>query len=104
MNKSLKSAAAAFALVLTLALGACAGTQTTESTGEYIDNTVITTKVKAAILQDPVLKVMQISVKTYKDVVQLSGFVDTAEMKARASKVASGVAGVGSVKNDLVVK
>jgi osmotically-inducible protein OsmY len=91
-------------MVSVLALGACAETRTRESTGEYVDNTVITTKVKAAILQDPELKVMQIKVITYKDIVQLSGFVDTAEMKVRAGRVASKVPGVSSVKNDLVVK
>jgi osmotically-inducible protein OsmY len=96
--------AAAFTLMSALALGACAETRTTESTGEYVDNSVITAKVKSAILQDPALKVMQISVKTYKDVVQLSGFVDTAAMRAHAGSVASQVAGVGSVKNDLLVK
>jgi osmotically-inducible protein OsmY len=104
MNKALRTAAAAFAVASALALGACAETTTRESTGEYVDNTVITAKVKAAILEDPALKVMQISVKTYKDVVQLSGFVDTAAMKAHAGTVASRVAGVSSVKNDLVVK
>lgn len=104
MNKALRTTAAAFALASALALGACAETQTRESTGEYVDNAAITAKVKAAILQDSTLKVMQISVKTYKDVVQLSGFVDTAAMKAHAGTVAGQVAGVTSVKNDLVVK
>ena len=104
MNKALRATAAAFTLVSVLALGACAETRTKESTGEYIDNTVITTKVKAAILQDSELKVMQINVVTYKDVVQLSGFVDSARMKLHAATVASKVPGVASVKNDLVVK
>lgn len=104
MNKTLRTAAAAFAVASTLALGACAETRTKESTGEYVDNSVITAKVKTAILQDPALKVMQINVVTYKDVVQLSGFVDTAQMKSRAGTLASRVAGVASVKNDLMVK
>jgi len=104
MNKALRATAVAFTLASALALGACAETQKRESTGGYADNTVITTKVKAAILQDPALKILQIKVVTYKDVVQLSGFVDTAKMKARAGAVASQVAGVSSVKNDLVVK
>ena len=104
MKNAPKAAAVALTLVSALALGACAETRTRESTGEYVDNSVITAKVKAAVLQDPALKVMQISVKTYKDVVQLSGFVDTAAMKAHAGTVASQVAGVASVKNDLVVK
>ena len=104
MNRAFRAAAAILALASALALGACAETPTRESTGDYVDNAAITAKVKAAILQDPVVKVMQIHVTTYKDVVQLSGFVDTAQMKARAGTVASQVAGVSSVKNDLVVK
>lgn len=82
----------------------CASTRTTESAGEYVDNSVITTKVKAAILDEPSLHSLQISVKTYKDVVQLSGFVDSAANARLAGKVAAAVNGVGSVRNDLVVK
>lgn len=105
MNKTLRTAAVALALFgPALAIGACAETQTRESTGAYIDDTAITTKVKAAILQDPALKVLQIKVTTYKNVVQLSGFVDTSQMKSRAGTVARQVAGVTSVNNDLVVK
>ena len=92
------------ALAATLALGACAETRTSESSGAYLDDTVITTKVKAAILEDPALKVMQIQVSTHKNVVQLSGFVDTPQMIARAGTVANRVEGVASVKNDLIVK
>jgi len=104
MNNVLRTMTAAFVLASALALGACAETKTTESTGAYIDDAAITTKVKTAILQDPMLKVLQINVKTYKNVVQLSGFVDTAQMKARAGTVASQVSGVTSVQNDLIVK
>ena len=104
MNNVLRTMTAAFVLASALALGACAETKTTESTGAYIDDAAITTKVKTAILQDPMLKVLQINVKTYKNVVQLSGFVDTAQMKARAGTVASKVSGVTSVQNDLIVK
>jgi len=82
----------------------CASTRTHESAGEYIDNSVITTKVKAAILDEPSLHSFQISVKSYKDVVQLSGFVDSAASARKAGKVAASVHGVASVKNDLVVK
>ncbi len=82
----------------------CASTRTHESTGEYIDNSVITSKVKAAIMEDPTLKTLQISVKTYKDTVQLSGFVDSAQSKQRAGEVSAGVPGVTDVKNDLIVK
>jgi osmotically-inducible protein OsmY len=86
------------------ALTGCASTSTSESTGEYVDDATITAKVKAAILNEPGLKSLQISVETYKDVVQLSGFVDNAQSKTRAGQVAAGVAGVKSVRNDLVVK
>ncbi|WP_224961952.1 BON domain-containing protein [Geomonas subterranea] len=82
----------------------CASSRTHESTGEYVDNTVITTKVKAAIFNEASLKTLQISVKTYKDEVQLSGFVDSAQSVAKAGEIARSVPGVGSVKNDLRVK
>jgi osmotically-inducible protein OsmY len=85
-------------------LAGCASTSTKESTGQYIDDSAITTKVKTAIFGDPKLKVLQISVKTYKGEVQLSGFVDSAESAAHAADVASKVEGVKSVRNDLVVK
>ena len=86
-----------------LALG-CAGTSTKESTGEYFDDTTITTKVKAAIFDEPSLKVAQISVETYKSVVQLSGFVDSTAQIGTAATVARSVEGVVSVKNDLRLK
>jgi osmotically-inducible protein OsmY len=81
-----------------------AATQKQESTGQYVDDSVITTKVKAAIFNDSTLKTLQINVKTYKGVVQLSGFVDTAKSVTKAGKVAERVEGVKEVKNDLVVK
>ncbi len=86
-----------------LCLG-CAATQEHESTGQYIDDSVITAKVKAAILDEPSLKVFQINVETYQGVVQLSGFVDSAQSVKKAGEVAGSVAGVKEVKNDLVVK
>ena len=82
----------------------CASTPTKESTGEYVDDSTITSKVKAAIFDDPALKVFQINVETFKGEVQLSGFVDTAEAKQKAGEVARGVGGVKSVKNNLIVK
>jgi len=94
-------------LVLVLAMTAflgCASTQTQSSAGEYVDDTVITTKVKAAIFEEPTLKTMQISVETFKGEVQLSGFVDSTQSVNKAGEVARGVAGVKSVKNDLIVK
>lgn len=75
-----------------------------ESTGEYIDDAVITTKVKTAILNESTLKSYEINVETYKGVVQLSGFVSTQTEITKAAALASGVKGVTSVKNDLRLK
>ena len=82
----------------------CATTETKESSGQYVDDSVITTKVKAAIFNEPSLKVFQINVKTYKGVVQLSGFVDSSENARKAGEIALGVTGVKELKNDLTVK
>ena len=82
----------------------CASTPKKEGTGEYLDDSAITTKVKAAIFNDPALKVFQINVETFKGEVQLSGFVDTAQSVKKAGEVARGVKGVKSVKNSLIVK
>jgi osmotically-inducible protein OsmY len=84
--------------------GCTSSTRTSESSGEYVDDAAITTKVKAAILAEPGLKTLQIGVETYKNIVQLSGFVDTVQSKTRAGTVAAGVPGVQSVHNELVVK
>ena len=82
----------------------CASTPTREGTGEYIDDSAITAKVKAAILNEPSLKVFQINVETFKGGVQLSGFVDSGRSVNKAGEVARGVSGVRSVKNNLIVK
>jgi hyperosmotically inducible periplasmic protein len=82
----------------------CAATPTKESTGEYVDDSTITTKVKAAFLHDDYIKSFDISVETFKGTVQLSGFVDNSEQKSRAGEVARGVNGVKDVKNNLTVK
>jgi osmotically-inducible protein OsmY len=89
--------------LITIFLG-CAATPQSASTGQFVDDSVITTKVKAAILEEPSLKFLQISVETFKGVVQLSGFVDSAQSVKKAGEVAGRVAGVVSVKNDLTVK
>lgn len=91
-----------FALIA--ALMGCAQTKNQESTGQAIDDSGITMKVKAAIFEDPALKSLQIDVKTFKGEVQLSGFVDSAESVNKAGGVAKGVKDVTSVKNDLIVK
>jgi osmotically-inducible protein OsmY len=82
----------------------CAANQKHETTGQYLDDSVITTKVKAAIFNEPSLKMLQINVKTYKGQAQLSGFVDSAQSVNKAGEIAGHVEGVGSVKNDLLVK
>lgn len=94
-----------FFLLLTVAffLG-CASTPKQEGTGEYVDDTVITTKVKAAVLNEPTLKSAEINVETFKGVVQLSGFVRSQADINRAVEVARGVPGVKSVKNDMRLK
>jgi osmotically-inducible protein OsmY len=90
-------------LVLMAAAG-CAATRTSEGTGGYVDDSVITTKVKAAILNEPGLKVSEINVETFKGVVQLSGFVSSRDDVNSAVRVASAVNGVKSVKDDMRVK
>jgi hyperosmotically inducible protein len=102
----------AFALLLaltsTLAVGGltngCAATPTSDSTGQYVDDTAITTKVKSALLGDDAVKSFEIKVETVKGVVQLSGFVDNAEQKSAAENDASAISGVKEVRNNLVVK
>ncbi|CAH1192334.1 BON domain-containing protein [Candidatus Nitrotoga sp. BS] len=82
----------------------CAATPKQEGTGEYFDDTVLTTKIKAAVLKEPSLKSAEINVETFKGVVQLSGFVSSQEEINKAVEVARGVKGVTSVKNDMRVK
>jgi len=91
------------ALAMAVTLG-CASTATSEGTGEYVDDTVITAKVKTAILGESTLKSAEINVETFKGVVQLSGFVNSQSDVNRAVVVAKNVKGVKSVKNDMRVK
>lgn len=93
----------ALAMLLALFAG-CASTETSSGTGEYIDDTVITTKVKAAIFNEPTLKSAEINVETYKGVVQLSGFVNSRDDIDTAIRVARSVKGVKSVTNDMELK
>jgi len=90
-------------LFVALTLG-CASTATKEGTGEYVDDTVITTKVKAAIFNEPTLKSAEINVETFKGVVQLSGFVSSRDAQNTAVAVARKVPGVKSVKDDTRLK
>lgn len=91
------------ALALMLSLG-CVSTSTQEGTGEYLDDSVITAKVKTSIFNEPTLKSSEINVETFKGVVQLSGFVNSQSDINRAVEVASTVGGVKSVRNDMRIK
>ncbi|HEX9801842.1 MAG TPA: BON domain-containing protein [Gammaproteobacteria bacterium] len=93
-----------FLAFMLLALGGCASTDTQEGTGEYLDDTAITTKVKAAIFNEPSLKSAEINVETFKGVVQLSGFVSSRADITKAVEIARSVKGVTSVKNDMQLK
>ena len=89
---------------LLVSLAACAPTPTREGTGEYVDDSLITSKVKAALAADPMVKATQVNVETFKGTVQLSGFVDSRESADKAVEIARGVKGVKSVKNDTVIR
>src|SRR6185503_950344 len=104
MKNALKQLGWILCLAVSLGFLGCAGTQTKESTGEVIDNSAITAKIKAALVDDPMVSAMQIKVKSFRGVVQLSGFVDTEQQKERAQKIAEGIDGVREVRNDIVVK
>jgi osmotically-inducible protein OsmY len=91
-------------VMLMVALVACASTSKQESTGEYVDDSVITTKVKALLAEDDFLKSFQISVETYKGTVQLSGFVSSQKAIDKAGEIARSVNGVKTVRNNLIVK
>jgi len=91
-------------LLLIISVAGCAGSKVSESTGEYFDDSMVTAKVKSAILADSRLKMMDIKVITFKGAVQLSGFVDSADVATRAVQVVRTVKGVKVVNNSLVVK
>jgi hypothetical protein len=102
--KQLKMFSAFFLTVLLISFLGCASTPKQEGTGEYLDDTVITTKVKTAIFQESLLKSAEINVETFQGVVQLSGFVSSRADINKAVEVAREVAGVKSVRNDMRVK
>ena len=91
-------------LMLVATFAVCATTHAQESTGKYVDDSVITTKVKALLAEDHFLKSFKISVKTYKGRVQLSGFVNSQNAVDKAGEIARSVEGVKSVKNNLILK
>jgi osmotically-inducible protein OsmY len=102
--KQRKCLAALFSAAVLISFLGCASTTKQEGTGEYVDDTVITSKVKAAILKEPGLKVAEINVETFKGIVQLSGFVSSKGDQSKAVEVARGVKGVSSVKDDMQLK
>lgn len=102
--RQLKHFSALFLAALLMSMLGCASTSQKEGTGEYIDDSVITTKVKAAIFNEPSLKSAEINVETFKGTVQLSGFVSSRVDINKAVEVARGVKGVTSVKNDMRLK
>lgn len=102
--KNIKIASTLIAALMLTAVVGCASTPKQESTGQYVDDSVITTAVKAAILKEPSLKVSEINVETFKGAVQLSGFVRSQDNIATAMNVTRGVNGVKSVKNDMRLK
>jgi osmotically-inducible protein OsmY len=101
---SMKRISAVFlAVAFASALG-CAGDSRTESTGEYVDDSWITTKVKAALVESPAVKATEVNVETFKGSVQLSGFVSSSAAMNEAVRVTNTIKGVTSVKNDMRVK
>ena len=91
-------------LMMIATFAACASTRTHESAGEYVDDSVITTKVKSLLAEDDFLKSFQISAETYQGTVQLSGFVNSQQAVDKASQIVRSVKGVKSLKNNLIVK
>lgn len=94
----------ALAVIAALGTGACSATSTQESTGEYVDSAVLATKVRAAIAEDNRVSIIPIDVSTFRDTVQLSGFVETVEQKVIAGQIAASVTGVRKVENNISVK
>lgn len=101
-NVGMRKVLAMFALAVVLS--GCTVFSGRETAGEYVDDATVTSRVKAAIFNDPKLKSMEISVETMQDVVQLSGFVDSAQSKSKAGEITSNVEGVRQLKNNLVIR
>jgi hyperosmotically inducible protein len=104
MKQLSKYLSAFFLAIALVSVVGCASTSTKEGTGEYVDDSAITTKVKAAIFNEPTLKSTEINVETFKGVVQLSGFVSSKAAENKAVELARNVGGVKSVKNDMRLK
>lgn len=95
---------AACLLIAAPIVAGCAGTQTRASTGQQIDDATITAKVKSQLLADPQVSGLQVNVETFKGQVQLSGYVNSPDERAKAEQIARQVTGVRTVANDLIVK
>jgi hyperosmotically inducible periplasmic protein len=104
MKKSYSVIRFIFVLMMIAFFVACASTPKQSGTGEYIDDSVITTKIKAQLAADDFLKSFQIGVESRKGIVQLSGFVNSQDAVDKAGQIASGVEGVKSVRNNLIVR
>jgi len=102
--KQFNRISAVFAAAALATIVGCASTSTRESTGQYIDDSAITAKVKTALLNEPTLKSTEINVETFKGRVQLSGFVSSRANIDKAIAVAQAVGGVATVKNDMQLK
>jgi len=103
MNILKRISAFLLAIVVVTAVG-CAGSATHESTGEYVSDSWITTKIKAALVEDPNVKATEVNVETFKGTVQLSGFVSSQSAMNQAVVVARGIRGVTGVRNDMRIK
>lgn len=104
INTSRLRAGIVVSVIVVALLAGCVGTQSRQSTGEFVDDTVVTTKVKTALIQNDQVDALDIQVKTFKGVVQLSGFADTHGERERARRIARRIAGVERVQNDIRLK
>lgn len=102
--KIFKQLSALFVAIAFMSVLGCAGTATKSSSGEYITDAWITTKVKAALVKDPVVKATEVNVETFRGTVQLSGFVSSEAARNQAVVVTRGIEGVTGVRNDMRVK
>jgi hyperosmotically inducible periplasmic protein len=104
MNNMRTLVIAAAAALSAVVLPACSVMRDQQSVGTYVDDSALTTRVKAKFAEDPTVSALAISVETFKGLVQLSGFAKSGEEKAMAEKLARAVSGVTGVKNDIVVR
>lgn len=104
MMRHLKRHSTSLLAIAFAAILGCAGTGTRIGTGEYVTDGWITTKVKAALIEDPVVKATEVNVETYNGTVQLSGFVSSEAAKSKAFRIARSIQGVTGIKNDILIK